>query len=189
MHCPFSLYSLSLFSFIYIKKSKVHKKDGKQEKKGGWVFCVVWRAGRPSPDFCFKSHTLPRVCKFRLHNLFYLISGQCIFSQEAQPPLFRGGWGAKGKMVKKASSRMMRCALRARFNFFAAAPPITTRGHRRGPDRHTTLPAGRIVPYAAPGGVAGWAVRCVDRACTVWAIVAGMKKARRDGAGLCRGNG
>lgn len=97
MHCQFFLYYLSLFSFIYIKKSKVHKKEGKQEKRGGWVFCVVLRAGRPAPYFCFKSPTLPGVHKLSLHNLFYLRSGQCIFSQEAQPPLFRGVWGAKGK--------------------------------------------------------------------------------------------
>ena len=37
MHCPNFHYSLFLFSFIYIKKSKVHKKRENKEKMGGWV--------------------------------------------------------------------------------------------------------------------------------------------------------
>lgn len=43
MHCPISFISFFLLFFIYIKKSKVHKKKENRKKKGGCVFCGVGR--------------------------------------------------------------------------------------------------------------------------------------------------
>lgn len=98
MHCPFFLLSLILFSLIHIKKSKVHKKRKKREKKGGGYF--LGKPGEPAgAGFLFQTPLPYPVFGQRFNSICFILIGGSAHFPKGRSRRFSGGCGGRKEKI------------------------------------------------------------------------------------------